>query len=145
MKLSNLSLTALVAVSALLGGGASASAQQTNAMANTNSPAMRAQAPARFGRPGERLKQELGLTEEQVPRVQAALQERMKNMQALRGLPSEERQEKARALSEKQAAAFKLILTPEQYQKWEKSRAQMPSGGVVAFRGRTNGVAAAKR
>jgi protein CpxP len=70
----------------------------------------------------ERITTELKLTDQQKPKIKAALEDTAKKRQELRDAAPEERREKMRALMEEQNKKFKEILTAEQYGKWEKVR-----------------------
>jgi Spy/CpxP family protein refolding chaperone len=68
----------------------------------------------------DRYNEELKLTDEQKPKVKAALEETDKKRAELRDLPQDERREKGRALREEQNKKMKEILTADQYAKYEK-------------------------
>lgn len=96
------------------------------------SPALRAQekkdAPKREGRGGgdfvkqrmERLTEELKLTDEQKPKVEALLKAQAEKMRGLRDATPEERQEKMKANREEMSKKMKEILTAEQFEKYQK-------------------------
>jgi Spy/CpxP family protein refolding chaperone len=97
------------------------------------SPALRAQenkdAPKREGRPGggdfvkqrmDRLTEELKLTDEQKPKVEALLKAQVEKMRGLRDATPEERREKMTANREEMAKKMKEILTAEQFEKYQK-------------------------
>jgi periplasmic protein CpxP/Spy len=80
----------------------------------------------------ERMTEELKLTDAQKPKVKAVLEATAKKGQELRGdssVPREERREKMQAIMEQENKQLKEILTPDQYTKWEKMRAEMRGGG----------------
>ncbi|HOX59558.1 MAG TPA: hypothetical protein P5205_02200 [Candidatus Paceibacterota bacterium] len=81
----------------------------------------------------EQLKKDLDLKDDQVPKVKAALEERQKKMQELRGdtaLDQQQRREKMRGLMEESNKKMKGILTEEQYKKYqERGRAAAKKGG----------------
>ena len=105
------------------------------------SPALRAQekkdAPKREGRTGgpgggdfvkqrlDRLTEELKLTDEQKPKVEALLKDQAEKMRGLRDATPEERREKMQASREEMGKKMKEILTAEQYEKYQK----MPAPG----------------
>lgn len=105
-------------------------------------PALRAEdKPARKERPerpaggpgggqrGDMLKkmaEELGLSEEQKTKLQAAAQAQRESM---KDLSPEERREKMKETRETMNAKVKEILTAEQYAKWEKIRDERRPGG----------------
>lgn len=87
------------------------------------------------GRPGagmvqarmDRLNTELNLTDEQKPKVKEVLEDGMKKMQELRSdsnLSPEDRRTKYQDLRKEEDTKLKAILTPEQFQKYEKIREQ---------------------
>ena len=80
----------------------------------------------------ERLTEELKLTDAQKPKVKAVLEATAKKGQELRGdtsVPREELREKMQAIREQENKQLKEILTPDQYTKYEKMRAEMRGGG----------------
>jgi len=71
----------------------------------------------------DRLTEQLKLTDEQKPKVKTVLEEETKKMQDLRGDTSvsrEDRMDKIQTIQKETAAKLKGILTPEQYEKYEK-------------------------
>ncbi len=83
-------------------------------------------AHARPGGGAEMLK-ELGLTPEQETKVKAAREEMMTAMKAL---APEERRTKGKEIREAFTAKLKTILTPEQFEKWQKQMEKnRPQGG----------------
>jgi protein CpxP len=91
-----------------------------------------AQDAAKKGRRGfgggqgvEQMKKDLNLTDAQVTKVKAVMEERHKKMQELRGETDREaRREKMRGIMEESNKKMKEILTPEQYKKLEEMRPQ---------------------
>ena len=79
----------------------------------------------------ERLETELKLTDDQKPKVKAALEATAKKRQELRdsGTSREEMRDKMRAIMDDQDKKMKEILKPEQYTKYEEVRSQMRQGG----------------
>jgi len=80
----------------------------------------------------DRMTEELKLTDAQKPKVKAVLEATAKKGQELRGdtsVPREERREKMQAIMEQENKQLKEILTPDQYTKYEKIRAEMRGGG----------------
>ena len=65
----------------------------------------------------DRLNEELKLTDEQKPKVEALLKAQAEK---LRGLTPEERREKMQASREEMGKKMKEILTAEQYEKYQK-------------------------
>ena len=94
------------------------------------SPAVQAQEKDKKGKGAEVIKErldtlskELNLTDEQKPKVEAALKEQGEKMRALRedtSLSDDDRREKFRGLREDMNKKMKGILTTEQYDKYEK-------------------------
>jgi Spy/CpxP family protein refolding chaperone len=113
-------MIAALAVGGLIACSTPTLAQETNA----------APAPKQGGKKGgnfsverqmERLKTGLDLTDEQTPKVKAAVEEFGKALMDARSQPStEDRRAKMMEASEAQAKKMKEILTPEQFQKWQK-------------------------
>ncbi len=64
----------------------------------------------------------LKLTDEQKPKVKAALEDTQTKMQDARSAPQDERREKFQAIRTDEAKKMKEILTPEQYTKYEEMR-----------------------
>lgn len=117
MKIRNVSLIAILAMSGLLALSAGLSAQSTNSTA----PDRPRQGPgggsvdARLAR----LTEQLGLTDEQKPKVKAVLEAQIKDMAGSRDLPPEERRAKGMAAREEMNKKMKEILTEEQFKKYE--------------------------
>ena len=96
--------------------------------ADTNTPPPGA--PPSGARPGmrggpslEQLTQQLNLTDEQKPKVKAILDDRDKKVAEIRGdssLSTEDRRTKMQSLREEVNTKLKGVLTPEQYDKWQK-------------------------
>ena len=80
---------------------------------------------------GSGMPEELKLTEEQKPKVKAALEESDKKRQEIfadSSAPREQRREKMQAIMDEQNKKFKEILTPDHYGKWEKMRESARGG-----------------
>jgi len=75
-----------------------------------------------------RMAEELKLTEAQKTKVEAALKGQAEKMRGLRDATPEERREKAQAARTDMDKKMKEILTSEQYEKWQKTRAQGRGG-----------------
>jgi Spy/CpxP family protein refolding chaperone len=88
--------------------------------AQTNTPTNGAVRGPRGGRGPEGrtlyLSQQLNLTADQKPKVQAVLEQEAKAMQ---DIPREERREKMTAVHEETSKKLKVILTEEQYAKYQ--------------------------
>jgi Spy/CpxP family protein refolding chaperone len=120
MKLHKMSLVAGLVLSGLIACGSMAMAQDQKA--------------GKEGRKGgfptvqerlDRMTEALKLTDEQKPKVKAALEEQSEAMKALRDATPEERREKGKGLREEFDKKMKAILTSEQYEKFQS----MPRGG----------------
>jgi Spy/CpxP family protein refolding chaperone len=75
-----------------------------------------------------RMTEELKLTAEQQPKVKAVLEDQNKQRQELRGdtsLSREDRRAKMTSITEAGDKKLKGILTPEQWDKYEKMQAEM--------------------
>lgn len=114
-----------------------------------SSPALRAEdakegkdAKKHEGRPGrdgagmkehfDKMAEDLKLTDEQKPKVQAVFKTRAEKGRAIRedsSLSDEQKREKGKALMEEMNKKMKEILTAEQFEKWEKNRPQGRPGG----------------
>jgi periplasmic protein CpxP/Spy len=95
------------------------------AQTDTNKPAGEAPARPRMGGPTvEQIDKVVSLTDEQKPKVKAALEELRKNMEEARSADQSERRTKMTAAREDFNKKMKEILTPEQYTKFEA----MPRG-----------------
>ena len=80
----------------------------------------------------DRMNTELNLTADQKTKVTALFEDSQKKMRELRqdtSLSQEDRREKMRGMREAEDKKLKEILTPEQWQKWEKVRPQGGKGG----------------
>lgn len=64
----------------------------------------------------------LKLTDEQKPKVKAALEDTQTKIQEARNAPQDERQEKMQTIRTEEGKKMKEILTPEQYTKYEEMR-----------------------
>jgi len=89
----------------------------------------------------QKMLEELNLTDEQKEKVQAAMKGQGETMQSLRDASPEERREKFQKIQETMTAKMKEILNKDQFEKWEKSRAQLGGrlgGGDAAKKKRGN-------
>lgn len=79
---------------------------------------------------------ELGLTDEQRDKLRAAQKDQAEKLRAVRedsSLSREQKAAKAREMRDSLVATTKTILTPEQFEKWQKSReARRPRPGQPA-------------
>jgi len=122
MRINKLSLVASVALGALMACGTLANAQDTK----DNGGKKGGRAPMlSVEERMDRLTKDLGLTDDQKPKIKAVLEEQDKKRQELRGIPRDERASKMQALMDEQDKKFKEILKPDQYEKWEKLRDKM--------------------
>jgi hypothetical protein len=88
--------------------------------------------PRRQLSPEERLKQlqtTLKLSDEQVGKVKALMEEQRKQQAEVRAVPQEERAAKRKELNEGMVAKYKAVLTSEQFEKWQKRRQAAGTGG----------------
>src|SRR5262245_25426770 len=115
MKTHRLGLLAALALGGLLAFSTVASAQDAK-------DARKARRGPNAEQQLEQMKEKLKLTEQQVPKVKAVLEERDKKRQEFRDLATEERRDKAMALAKETDKKLKEILTAEQYGQWEKLR-----------------------
>lgn len=72
--------------------------------------------------------EKLGLNESQKEKFRSVWQEQMQKMKEVFGnadLSREQKAEKMKAIREEFAPKFKEILTPEQFEKWQKMREEM--------------------
>ncbi len=118
-------MTKTLALVALIAGGL---------LAGTTLPAQdapKAQPPGAQGAAGGRghtfnidgLAKQLALTDDQKPKVQAAIDDLIQKARDLRqktGLTQDERRAKIKELRDEMDSKLKAILTAEQYAKWEK-------------------------
>ncbi len=97
-----------------------------------DAPAAKPRKPAnaQAERPRDRIQamaKELNLSEEQKGKLRAMLQKEAEKRKALRGdtsLTREARREKTKAIAEDLTAELKKVLTAEQFEKWQKMRAE---------------------
>lgn len=78
----------------------------------------------------DRMATELNLNADQKVKVTALLEGQAKQRREIftdNSLPREERRDKMRALMEEENKQLKVILTPDQFEKWQKLREQMRS------------------
>ena len=78
----------------------------------------------------EQMTADLKLTDEQKPKVKAALEDTSKKMRELMSggeVPREQMREKMQPIMEEQSKKLKEILTSEQFAKWQKMREERRS------------------
>src|SRR5215475_7444102 len=108
MKLNKLSMIVALAVGNLLACTTLATAQGTNTPP-PKGKGNRMSVEQRL----DMMKEHLSLTDEQVPKVKAVLEDSAKQMADMRSLPQDERREKGQALMAEQDKKMKGILTDE--------------------------------
>jgi len=80
----------------------------------------------------ERLTTQLNLTDEQKPKVKKVLEDQLKKIQEMRNdtsLDQDARREKMKTMRTDQEKKMKEILTPDQFEKWKKSRDEFRKKG----------------
>jgi Spy/CpxP family protein refolding chaperone len=115
MKLTKTFALAAVVAGSLLAGTA------LLAQDSTNTPP--AGAPGLRRPNAEQIAKQLDLSDDQKTKVKAALEEQQSKMKALRedaSLSQEDKRAKAKELRESFIEKMKEILTPEQFEKWQK-------------------------
>ena len=116
-------LIAALAVGSLLVWNTALRADDTNKTASTPpAGAPPAGQPARTG--FERMAQQLNLTADQKTKVQSIMDTQRQKMLDLRNdasLSQEDRQAKRKIVAEEMSQQMKAVLTPEQFDKWEKT------------------------
>jgi len=118
MKINRVSLIAALALGGLIACSTMVSAQD----------AKEGKKGGKRGPTIEQLTENLKLTDEQKPKVQAWLDEGAKKRAELRDLPQDERREKMQAFMEEHNKKMKDILTSEQYEKFQEMRPGRPGG-----------------
>lgn len=128
MNLTRLNLIAVLALGGWMAGTTASQAQTSNAAptapaaAGTNGlarPMRRSGGETYLGH----LKTLLSLTDAQMPKVKAVLDNVTKQRGELQQASPDERRQKYAAIIAEQDKQMKEILTPEQYEKWKSSRA----------------------
>jgi Spy/CpxP family protein refolding chaperone len=118
-------LTKTLALAALVAGGLLAgTALQAQNSTNNTPPANTHFIPPGIHRPNaEMIAKNLGLTDDQKAKVQAALEDQQQKMMGLRSDTSvapQDKPAKAKEIREAFTAKMKEILTPDQFEKWQK-------------------------
>jgi Spy/CpxP family protein refolding chaperone len=117
MKITNYGLVAVLALGTFLTTGSQALAQEKKAEQKKHFTASERQ-------PGDRMAEELKLTDEQKTKIRTFREEQRKKAEEIRkdtSLTPEQKREKSVALRKEGDAKMKEILTAEQYAKWEKN------------------------
>jgi periplasmic protein CpxP/Spy len=146
MKIHKTSLMVAAAVAGLLCAGPLVRAADATTPAKPQTPPPAGERGARARSQMDQLAQELNLTDAQKTQLKPIVEkERTKQMDKMRALRSdtslsaEQRREKARALREESrkdlAPEFKKVLTPDQYEKWQKMPEGQRRGGPNAPKG----------
>lgn len=135
MRITKIHLAAALALGSLLACGTAGFAQDATPSGTNQAGA--AQPAGKKRGPGgiERLTIALSLTDEQKPKVEAALKEFREKQQELRkdtSLAQAERRTKFAALTEENDKVMKGILTPEQFDKYKAMRFGGRRGGKKA-------------
>ena len=120
MKINKLSFVAALAVGGLVACATLASAQDSTAPKGRRGPSPQQQV--------ERMSTELNLTADQKTKVTSLLEDQAKKAREMRqdtSLSQEDRRDKMRSMREETDKKLKDILTPDQYQKWQKMREDM--------------------
>jgi len=123
MKINKFSVIAGLALGGLVATGHLATAQEQKGGGQKRGPSVEQRM--------ERMNEELKLTDEQKPKVKAALEESQKKRQEIftdSSVPREERREKMRGIMEKENKKLKEILTADQYTKYEKMLEDLRGG-----------------
>ena len=134
MKLYKLSLMAALAAGLVLASGGLASAQENKD--GKKKGFMNAEQRI------ERMSTDLNLTDAQKTKLKAVFEDQTKKMRELRedtNLSQEQRQEKMRAFREENDKKMKEILTPDQFEKWQKQREQFGKRGERKGEGKAEG------
>jgi Spy/CpxP family protein refolding chaperone len=129
MKANKTMLIAALAVGSLLVWSPALRAADTNKPSSTPPPAGAPPAGRPPGGGFERMAEQLNLTADQKPKVQAIMDTNRQKMLDLRkdtSLSQEDRQAKRKVVAEDMAQQMKAVLTPEQFDKWEKTSPMGP-------------------
>ncbi len=123
MKIYKTSLIVALVAGGLLAWSTLASAQDTKQGKKGRGPNIERQM--------DRLTTELNLTDPQKPKVKAVLEDTAKKRRDIsRDLSGEERRAKMRPITEEQNKKIKEILTPDQYEKYQKLQQQQRRRGA---------------
>ena len=129
-------LIAALAAGSLLVWSPALRAADTNTPPSTppaGAPPAGQRPPGMRGGPNlDQLAQQLDLTDDQKAKVKPILEARDQKMRDLRGdtsLSPEDRRTKMQAIREETTAQLKAVLTPEQFDKWQKTAQRGRPGG----------------
>ena len=123
MKIYKISLIAAVVAGLLLACAGTVSAQDAAPGGKKKGANMTPQARM------EQMDKVVTLTDAQKPKVTALFEEQGKKMGEIRDLPQDQRREKMTAMREESDTKLKAILTPAQFEKWQKERPQYGKKG----------------
>ncbi len=128
MKANKTMLIAALAVGSLLAWGPALRADDTNKP--TSAPPAGAPPAGQPSRAGfDRMAEQLNLTADQKTKVQSIMDTQRQKMLDLRrdtSLSQEEKQAKRKIVAEEMAQQMKAVLTPEQFDKWQKTSPMGP-------------------
>jgi Spy/CpxP family protein refolding chaperone len=93
---------------------------------DTNTPPSTPPAGRPPGGSFERMAEQLNLTADQKTKVQAIMEAHRQKMLDLRNDTGQDRQAKRKAVAEDLAQQMKAVLTPEQFDKWQKTSPMGP-------------------
>lgn len=128
MKLRTSSMIAVIAVGGVLALSPLARSQDNSSAR----PAAKQDAASRRGNMMQRITERLSLTDDQKPKVEAALKEMRTKAAELRkdtSLTAADRQAKMKPIREELNKQMKTILTSDQYEKWQKMSQRGPRTG----------------
>ncbi len=121
MKLYKVSLIAALVAGVLLACSGIASAQETKEGKKKGQFSPQARV--------EQMDKIVKLTDAQKTKLTALFEEQGKKMAEMRDLPQDQRREKMQAFREESDKKLKEILTPDQFEKWQKERPQFGKKG----------------
>jgi len=142
-------LTKTITLAALVAAGLLAGTALQAQDAPKDKPAAAPGGPGQRGGPNmDQIAKELNLSEEQKTKIKAAQEERMQKARALRQdstLSQEDRKAKMKEIQDDFTAKMKEILTPEQFDKWQKTMQQRRQGAPGAAKPAAEGEKAPKK
>lgn len=127
-------MTKTLAIATFVAGSLFAGSLALQAQDTPQTPPSAGAGPGAHARPNaEQIAKDLGLTDDQKAKVKAALEEQQAAMKTLHEnttLSKEDKRTQMKALRESFLAKMKEILTPDQFEKWQKAmQHNRPSGG----------------
>jgi len=132
MKIHKTSLIVAAALAGLVGTGLVARAADEAAPATKQKASVTGERGARAADRVQQMAKELELTDEQKAQLRPLFKKEAEKVKALRedtSLSREQRQAKLKAVREDIAPELKKVLTPEQYEKWQKLREERQRRG----------------